>query len=170
VGWGGGGGVRSGALRGASGREEGSESLGDARKRGDLVEAARVALVRQRRHARDQRVLLRRARRGAPTEKVVDQPRKRADLHPLQLVARSAVVGARGAEVGEPNVAAVAAVAGRHEQRVVKIDVAVAQPARVHPRASPADGKGHVQHARRRAPRVLALRERIARAPGEGEG
>ena len=72
-------------------------------------EAVRVALVREGCHARHQRVLLRRARRGEPTEQVVEQPRKRADLHALQLVARGAVVGARGAEVGEAHVAAVTA-------------------------------------------------------------
>ena len=44
-------------------------------------EAVRVALVREGCHARHQRVLLRRARRGEPTEQVVEQPRKRADLY-----------------------------------------------------------------------------------------
>ena len=61
-------------------------------------------------------------------------------------VAWGCSLGGMGLQAASPTVL------GRHEQRVVQIDVAMAQATRVHPRTRAADGEGHVQHARRGAP------------------
>ena len=69
-----------------------------------------------------------------------------------------------GAGRGAAHVAAVAAVLGRHAQRVVQVDVAVDEAARMQPLARPADSRCNVRGGGGGEAGVLALGEGVASA------